>query len=103
MRAYLVKPRGHSVDPMSSRLKIMNNYLTSFPSLDNKSCTEHHYFFLGKENGNGRLEPKKKVYEDLIEHLEKLDASLLEDPQRRGKGKLSILKSIKFQGRKKEQ
>ena len=37
MRSSLLKPKSLSVDAMSSRLKILNNYLASFPSLDNKS------------------------------------------------------------------
>ena len=37
MRGILLKPKSLFVDAMSSRLNIFNNYLTSFPSPDNKS------------------------------------------------------------------
>ena len=37
MRSSLQKPKSLSVDPMSSRLKILNNYITSFHFSDNKS------------------------------------------------------------------
>ena len=36
MRAGFLKTKSLSVDAMSSRLKILNNYLTSFPFPDNK-------------------------------------------------------------------
>ena len=37
IRACLLKPKSLSVDAMSSRIKILNNYLTSFSLLENKS------------------------------------------------------------------
>ena len=38
-RAGLLKLKSLSVDAMSSRLKILNHYLASFPSPDNKSLS----------------------------------------------------------------
>ena len=40
MRADFLKPKALSIDAMSSRLKIMINYLNSFPSLDKKSLSQ---------------------------------------------------------------
>ena len=37
MRAGLIKPKALSIDTMSSRFTILNNYLTKFPLSDNKS------------------------------------------------------------------
>ena len=40
MRIGLLNPKYLSANVMSSRLKILNNYLVSFPSPDNKSFSE---------------------------------------------------------------
>ena len=40
MRSSLQNPKSLSVDAISSRLKILNNYLTSFFLLDNKSSSQ---------------------------------------------------------------
>ena len=40
MRVDLLEPKSLSVDAMSSRLKILNNYLTSFSLLENKSFSQ---------------------------------------------------------------
>ena len=40
VRLSLQKPKSLSVDTMSSRLKILNNYLSSFPLPDNKSFSQ---------------------------------------------------------------
>ena len=37
MRSSLLKPKSLSIDAMSSRIKILNCYLVSFPLPDNKS------------------------------------------------------------------
>ena len=89
MRAGLIKTKYLSVDTMSSRLKILNYYLTSFPSPDNKSFSEGEMIeivlsmlpavWINSMTTAG-LEPREKSYEDLIEHLEKLESSLPDEP-----------------------
>ena len=40
MRAGLIKPKSVSIDATTSRLRILNHHLTSFPLPDNKSFSE---------------------------------------------------------------
>ena len=89
MRSSLLKPKSLSVDGMSSRLKILNSYLSSFPSPDNTSFSEGEMIeivlnMLPAVWVNSMttvcLEPREKSYEDLIEHLEKLESSLPDEP-----------------------
>ena len=87
MRTSLLKPKSLSVDTISSRLKIMNSYLTSFPSPDNKSFSQGVMIeivlsilpvvWLGSMITAG-LDPRGKSYEDFVEHLGKLWLSLPE-------------------------
>ena len=80
-RARLFKPKSLSVDAMSFRLKILHNYLVSFPSADNKSFSEDEMIeiilsmlpvvWINSIITAG-LEPREKAYEGLIEQLEKL-------------------------------
>ena len=81
MRAGLPRPKSLSSDVMSSRIKITNNYLNSFPSLDNKSFLQGKMIvsvlnilcvvWPGSMTTAG-LDPREKSYEDLVKHLEKL-------------------------------
>lgn len=87
MRAGLLKPNFLSVDTISSRLNIMNNYSNSFPSPGNKSFSQGEMIdiilsmlptvWLGSMATAG-LEPREKSYEDLLEYLEKLGVSFPE-------------------------
>ena len=88
MRSSLLKPKSLSVDGMSSRLKILNSYLSSFPSPDNTSFSEGEMIEIVlnmlpavwvNSMTTAGLEPREKSYEDLIEHLEKLESSLPEE------------------------
>ena len=89
MRSSLQKPKSLSVDAMSSRLKILNNYLSSFPSPDNKSFSQGEMIEIVlsmlpavwvNSMTTAGLEPREKTYEELIEHLEKLECSLPDEP-----------------------
>ena len=70
-----------SVDAMSSRLKILNNYLTSFPMPDYKSFSQGKMIEVVLSMlptvwvnilTTAGLEPREKTCEEMIEHLEKL-------------------------------
>ena len=89
MRVGLLKPKFLSVDAMSSRLKILNHYLTTFPLSDNKSLFKREMneiilslLFTVWINSmiKASLEPREKVYEGLIEYLENLESSLPDQP-----------------------
>ena len=97
MRSGLVKPRSLSVDSMSSRLKIMNNHLQSFPLPDNQSFSQGELIeivlsmipsFWLKSMATAGLEPREKTYEELIEHLEKLEVSIPEEVGKKDKPKV---------------
>ena len=99
MRSGLVKPRSLSVDSMSSRLKIMNNHLQSFPSPDNQSFSQGELIeivlsmipsFWIKSMATAGLEPREKTYEELIEHLEKLEVSIPEEVVKKDKPTVSF-------------
>ena len=72
---------------LSSRQRISNNYFSIFPSLENKSFSQGEIeillnIFPAVSLGSmtiGGLEPMEKCYKGLIEHLEKLEVSLLEE------------------------
>ena len=79
MRAGLLKPKSLSANDISSRLKILNNYLTSFPSPDNKSLSQGDMIEIVLSMlpavwvismTIAGLESMEKSYRYLIEHLE---------------------------------
>ena len=84
-RTGLLKPKSLSVDTMSFRFKIINKYLTSFPSPDNKLFSQSEMIeielcmipavWVYSMTTTG-LEPREKSYKDLIDHMEKLEVSL---------------------------
>ena len=85
MRAGLIKPKSLSIDAMSSRLKILNHYLTSFPSPYKNLFSEGKMIEIVLSilptvwiniMITAGLEPREKSYEDLVENLEKLERSL---------------------------
>ena len=89
MRAGILKPKSLSVDTMSSRLKILDNYLANFPLPDNKSILQSKMIEIVlsilpviwvNSMITSVLELRKKTYEDLIEYLEKLESSLPDEP-----------------------
>ena len=89
MRSNLLKPKSLSVDAMSSRLKILNSYLVSFPSSDNKPFSQGEMIEIAMSmlpavwiNSiiTDGLEPRDKSYEDLIENLNNLESSLPYEP-----------------------
>ena len=79
MRAGLLKPKSLSIDTMSSRLKILNNYLSDIPSPDNKSFSQGEIIeiilsmlpavWLSSMTASD-LDLRENSYEDVIEHLE---------------------------------
>ena len=81
MRAGFIKPKSLSVDAMPSNLKIINHYLTNFPTQENKSCSGGEMIEISlsilpvvwiNSMITAGLEPREKSYEDLIEHLENI-------------------------------
>ena len=89
MRSSFQKPKSLSVDAMLSRLKIINNYLTSFPSPDNKAFLQGKMIEIVLSMlptvwvniiTTAGLEPREKTYEELFEHLENLECSLPDEP-----------------------
>ena len=101
MRSSLLKPKSLSVDGMSSRLKILNSYLSSFPSPDNTSFSEGEMIEIVlnmlpavwvNSMTTAGLKPREKSYEDLIEHLQKLEALFqMSQSQRRTRRKMRLL------------
>ena len=89
MRAGLLKPKSLSANDISSRLKILNNYLTSFPSPDNKSLSQGDMIeivlsmllavYISSMTIAG-LESREKSYKYLIKYLVKLEVSPLDEP-----------------------
>ena len=89
MRVGLLKPKSLSIDDMSSRLKILNNYLVNFPLPDDKSFSEGEIIgivlsILPVVCINSMiiysLEPRQKLYVGLIEYLENLESYLPDEP-----------------------
>lgn len=89
MRSSLLKPKSLYVDVMSSRLKILNSYLVRFPSPDNNMFSQCEMIEIVlsmlptiwvNSMITAGIEPREKSYEDLIEHLEKLESSLPDEP-----------------------
>ena len=85
----MIKPKPFSVEAMPSRLNILNYYLTGFPSPENKSFSEEEMIEIVLSMFpaiwiniiiTAVLEPREESYEDLIEHLEKLESSLPDEP-----------------------
>ena len=86
---HLFKPTYLSIDTMSSRLNILNNYLASFPSTDNKPFSKGQMIEIVlsmlpavwiNSMITASLGSRKKSYEGFIEHLEKLKSSLPDEP-----------------------
>ena len=78
-----------SVDAISSRLNILNNYLSSFPLPGNKSFSQGEMVEIPLSMFptvwvnimiTAGLEPRGKTYEELIDHLETLECFLLDEP-----------------------
>ena len=104
MRSGLAKPRSLSVESIFSRLKIMNNHLQNFPSSGNQSFSQGELIeivlsmipsFWLKSMATAGLEPREKTYEELIEHLEKLEVSIPEELSKRISLELHLLRRIR--------
>ena len=74
---------------MISRLKVLDNYLASLPLPDNKLFSQGEMIEIVlsmlpavwiNSMITVSLEPRDKTYKELIEHLEKFERSLLDDP-----------------------
>ena len=79
---------------MPFRLEIMNSYVTSYLSLDNNSLFQGDVIEIlwsiihskwVKSMTMAGMEPRNVVYEELVEHLEKLELSLLDDIKKKSK------------------
>ena len=81
----LQKPRDISIKQMSSRLQVMNSYLSRFPAPENVSfLTEElieivigmipHNFVTSMVNAG--IEPRKMGYKELIDHLVNLESTI---------------------------
>ena len=99
---------------MPFRLKMMDSYINIFLSLDND------FLFQGdvieilwsiihskwiESMTMARMEPRNMMYEELVEHLEKLELPLLDDIKNKSKpsfevGKVKITKKDKFSRKK---
>ena len=85
MQYSLQKPKSLSVHAISSKLKILNNYLASFPLPDNKSLSQGEMIEIVlsmlpivwvDSMTIADLEPRVKIYEELIDHMDNLERSL---------------------------
>ena len=88
-RSDLLKPKPLSVDTMSFRLKILNNYYNNLSSPDNKSFPEAEMIEIVlsmisavwiNSMITAGLEHMEKAYEGFIEHLENIESSLPDGP-----------------------
>ena len=83
------KPKFLSVDAVSFRSNILNNYLARFPSLDIKSFLEDKMINIVpsmlpvvwiNNTITASLYPREKVHEGLIDHRENFESSLPDEP-----------------------
>ena len=85
MRMGLQKPRDISIKQMSSRLRVMNSYLSRFPAPENVSFSTGelieivigmipHNFVTSMVNAG--IEPREMGYNELIDHLVNLESTI---------------------------
>ena len=101
------------MDSMSSRLKILNNHVQGFSLPDNQPFSQGemieivlsmiHPFWI-KSMTTAGLEPRKKTHEEIIEHLEKWEFSILEEAVTKDKPRVAFAeKEIKIPRKEKTQ